>query len=468
VTVTPVLGESRGRFLVVSRNVTENKISEDRLRWLANHDSLTKLPNRLLLQHKLEDYLGDAEDMGAPLALLLFDLDDFKRTNDTLGHDAGDALLCAFAARLEKAKRPDDIVARLGGDEFALVLNGVGTAEEVGAAYERITRSLREPCVYGGGILECNASVGVSFFPRHGTTRSELLKNADIALYAAKADGGGTFKLFEPGMQTDVENRLSMLSLAKDALWNDWIEPFYQPKYHLGTGELEGFEALLRWRHPERGIQGPDTIAAAFQDLDLAAQISDRMIDRVIADMRSWLRTGIRFGHVAVNSAAAEFRRGSFAEILLSKLKAAEIPPECFQLEVTETVFLGRGAEYVETALKTLSRAGVRIALDDFGTGFASLSHLKRFPVDIIKIDRSFVKDLDNEPDNAAIINAVIQLSKSLGISVVAEGIETEEQHEFLRAAGCAIGQGFLYSEAVARRQVPLMDVNPAFSSEAR
>jgi EAL domain-containing protein (putative c-di-GMP-specific phosphodiesterase class I) len=259
-----------------------------------------------------------------------------------------------------------------------------------------------------------------------------------------------------------------MLSLAKEALWNDWIEPFYQPKYHLETGKLEGFEALLRWRHPQRGIQGPDTIAAAFQDLDLAAQISDRMIDRVIADMRYWLRDGIRFGHVAVNAAAAEFRRGSFAETLLDRLKAADIPPEYFQLEVTETVFLGRGAEYVETALKTLSRAGVRIALDDFGTGFASLSHLKRFPVDIIKIDRSFVRDLHRDPDDAAIINAVIQLSRSLGISVVAEGIETEGQHQFLLDAGCAVGQGFLYSEAVAREGVPAMRVRPRLSSAAR
>jgi diguanylate cyclase (GGDEF)-like protein/PAS domain S-box-containing protein len=467
-TVTPVLSESRGRFLVVSRDVTENKVAEDKLRWLANHDSLTSLPNRLFLQHKIEEYLRDAEDAGAPLALLLFDLDDFKRTNDALGHDAGDALLCAFAARLEMAKRPDDVVARLGGDEFALVLNGVGTAEEVGAAFERITRSLREPCLYGGGVLECSASVGVSFFPRHGTTRSELLKHADIALYAAKADGGGTFKLFEPGMQRDVEDRLSMLSLAKDALWNDWIEPFYQPKYRLATGELEGFEALLRWRDPARGVQGPDTIAAAFKDLDLAAQIRDRMIDRVIADMRSWLRAGISFGHVAVNAAAAEFKRGSFAELLLAKLQAAEIPPECFQLEVTETVFLGRGAEYVETALKTLSSAGVKIALDDFGTGFASLSHLKRFPVDIIKIDRSFVRDLHRDPDDAAIINAVIQLSRSLGISVVAEGIETACQHQFLVQAGCAVGQGFLYSEAVARDRVPLMRISPRLFSAAR
>jgi diguanylate cyclase (GGDEF)-like protein/PAS domain S-box-containing protein len=466
--VTPILSESPGRFLVVSRDVTDSKIAEERLRWLANHDSLTNLPNRLLLQQKLEEYLRDAEDTGSSVALLLFDLDDFKRTNDTLGHDAGDALLCAFASRLHKATRPDDFVARLGGDEFALLLNGVDSAQQVEIAFERITRSLREPCVYGGGILECNASVGVSFFPEHGSSRSELLKNADIALYAAKADGGSTIKLFEPGMQADVESRLSMLSLAKEALWNDWVEPFYQPKYRLETGELEGFEALLRWRHPEHGVQGPDTIAAAFQDLDLAAQISDRMIDRVIADMRDWQLRGIEFGHIAVNAAAAEFRRGSFAEILLAKLKAAGIPTGSFQLEVTETVFLGRGAEYVETALRTLSRAGVRIALDDFGTGFASLSHLKRFPVDIIKIDRSFVRDLHQEPDNAAIINAVIQLSRSLGISVVAEGIETPEQHDFLLAAGCGIGQGFLYSEAVPRERVPLLGISRALSSGAR
>jgi EAL domain-containing protein (putative c-di-GMP-specific phosphodiesterase class I) len=218
-----------------------------------------------------------------------------------------------------------------------------------------------------------------------------------------------------------------------------------------------GFEALLRWRHPSRGIQLPETISAAFEDIDLAAAISDRMIDGAIADMRGWLDRGVDFGHVAINASAAEFRRGDFAERLLARLTAAAIPVHHMQLEVTETVFLGRGADCVDHALKTLSAAGMKIALDDFGTGYASLSHLKQFPVDIIKIDRSFVRDLEEDPDDAAIIKAVITLGQSLNIDIVAEGIETLAQESFLAELRCNYGQGFLYGKAAPAARVPAM-----------
>jgi EAL domain-containing protein (putative c-di-GMP-specific phosphodiesterase class I) len=256
-------------------------------------------------------------------------------------------------------------------------------------------------------------------------------------------------------MRSEMQTRLSMLGIAREALKEDLIVPFYQPKVDLRSGEVSGFEALLRWRHPTRGIQAPDSITAAFEDLSTAAAISDRMVEKVIADMRRWLDDGIAFGHVAVNSAAAEFRKGDFAESLLERLHKGGIPPERLQLEVTETVFLGRGADYVERALKTLSRAGVQIALDDFGTGYASLSHLKQFPVDVLKIDRSFVAELGQDVDAAAIIRAVINLGHSLNIEVVAEGIETVDQAQRLTRKGCHYGQGHLYSPAVPADRVP-------------
>jgi EAL domain-containing protein (putative c-di-GMP-specific phosphodiesterase class I) len=246
-----------------------------------------------------------------------------------------------------------------------------------------------------------------------------------------------------------------MLQLAREAIRCDRLLPYYQPKLDLESGSVIGFEALLRWRDPRGGIHLPSTVHAAFEDLDVAAAISDRMIERVIADMRVWLDRGTEFQHVAVNASAAEFRRDDFAERVLEQLRAASIPTSRFQLEVTETVFLGRGAESVHRALGLLSANGVQIALDDFGTGYASLRHLKDFPVDIIKIDRSFVRDMGTDPGDEAIIRAVINLGRSLGIKIVAEGIEKPVQADGLIELGCDFGQGFLFSKAVPASRVP-------------
>jgi EAL domain-containing protein (putative c-di-GMP-specific phosphodiesterase class I) len=306
-------------------------------------------------------------------------------------------------------------------------------------------------------LLECLASIGASIYRPGAMDKVELMKQADIALYEAKDGGRATFRIFEPSMLKEMQRRLSMLSVAREALRRNRIVPFYQPKVNLQTGRLAGFEALLRWRHPGRGIQTPDTLAAAFQDASLAHEISDRMIALVIKDVQRWIRAGVRFGHVAINAAAAEMKRGDFAERLLERLATAGVPTRCFQVEVTETVFLGEGTDYVEHALKTLSAAGVRICLDDFGTGYASLSHLKKFPVDIIKIDRSFLRDLDSHQDNDVIVRTIISLGKSLGIKVVAEGIETPAQSAHLRKYGCEYGQGFLFGAAVPRKEVPAL-----------
>jgi diguanylate cyclase (GGDEF)-like protein/PAS domain S-box-containing protein len=455
VAVTPSgAGGSGDRLVVIARDISHQKQSEEHVRWVANHDALTGLPNRLLFQERLDEIAG-SYGAGEGFALLLLDVDDFKRINDSLGHDAGDSLLCAFGERLRAATRADDFVARLGGDEFAVILNGVGRPGEVEAAGAAILDALREPHIHGGRILDCNASIGASLFPLHGTGRTELLKHADIALYVAKGAWRGNLRIFDARMRSDMQNRMSMIGLAREALARDLIVPFYQPKIDLRTGKVAGFEALLRWRHHSRGIQSPNTIAAAFEDHGTAAAISDRMIEKVIADMARWRAEGVEFKQIAINAAAAEFRRGDFAESLLERLHAARVPPESLQLEVTETVFLGRGADYVERALKTLSSAGVQIALDDFGTGYASLSHLKQFPVDVLKIDRSFVAELEQNTDAAAIIRAVITLGHSLDIEVVAEGIETAEQAGWLTHKGCHYGQGHLYAAAGPAEDLP-------------
>ena len=462
IVVAPVNGENgqMSGLVSIARDITHQKTAEERIKWAANHDPLTQLPNRALFQRTLDRSLADARASDNSVTVLMLDLDDFKRTNDALGHDAGDALLTEFAIRLRGAVRVDDMVARLGGDEFAVMLQGVAKKEEVEAVVQSILACLKAPCEFDGKLLDIRTSIGASTFPLQGVTRTELLKNADIALFAAKAAGKGVLRIFQPTMRAEAQKRLSMLGLARDAVMEDRIVAFYQPKVDLRSGRLDGFEALLRWKHPSKGMQTPDTIAAAFEDGVLAADISERMIHSVLTDMQRWTAAGVCFGHVAVNAAAAEFKSGTFAEKLLERLHRAKLPISCFQLEVTETVFLGRGAEYVQEALKELSVEGIQIALDDFGTGYASLSHLNNFPVDVLKIDRSFIRKLDTSDHDAAIVRAVITLGRSLGIKIVAEGIETQHQAEFLRKHRCHSGQGYLFGKAVPAQVVPSLVKN--------
>jgi len=441
-------------IIAIARDITHQKSAEERVRWAANHDGLTLLPNRTLFQKALDQRLLDLNLTGGKLAVLMMDLDDFKRTNDALGHDAGDALLREFSSRIRKVIRGDDVVARLGGDEFAVILRDVGEDDEVEEAVGSILRELRAPFSFDGKLLDIRSSVGASLYPNHGTSRAELLKHADIALYVAKATGRGGLRLFRPEMRAEVQQRMSMLSLAAEALEGDRITPFYQPKFDLRTGRLDGYEALLRWRDADGCYQLPGAIGAAFEDMTLAAAISDRILDLVVADMRRWVSQGVSFGHIAVNAAAAEFRSGDFADKLLERLRKAELPPSLLQLEVTETVFLGRGSEHVEAALRTLASAGVQIALDDFGTGYASLSHLNHFPVSVIKIDRSFISNIEHRSHDAAIVRAVINLGRSLGIKIVAEGVETPGQVAFLRKNRCDFVQGFLFGKAESAEAV--------------
>ena len=443
------------RIIITVRDVTDEKTAEERVRWSASHDPLTRLANRALFQEKLDQAIGSAKQRGEAVGVLMLDLDHFKQINDSLGHDVGDALLKMFAERLRSAVRSRDTVARLGGDEFAIVVPRLRGKDDLLSLSRSIQERMRAPFVHGGRVLDCRVSSGASMFPEHACSSRDILKCADTALYAAKAAGRATVTLYEPQMREDLQRRVTMVQLARKAIEDDRVVPYYQPKLDLQTGRVDGFEALLRWRNEKGRICPPGTIEAAFEDLEVAAAISDRMIDRVIADMRGWLDRGIAFGHVAVNASAAEFRRDNFAERVLDSLRRAAIPTRCFQLEVTETVFLGRGAEYVHRALALLNQQGVRIALDDFGTGYASLRHLKQFPVDLIKIDQSFVRDMEIDPGDEAIVRAVINLGKSLGIHVVAEGIESAQQAGSLQRLKCDFGQGFLFSKAVPASRVP-------------
>jgi diguanylate cyclase (GGDEF)-like protein/PAS domain S-box-containing protein len=432
------------RIVVTLRDITERQEADDRIRWIATHDGLTKLPNRELFQETLRSLLVEAAATGEQLGLVLFDVDDFKLVNDTRGHAVGDAVLRSLADQLRQCMAPGDAVARLGGDEFALVLRRITGTEDVRRRMQSLLSTLDEAILDEGFGLSCSLSGGASLYPQHGTDANDLLKHADTALYSAKAHQRSGIMIFEQEMHLQVQHRTKMLQLARTAIDQDLIVPFYQPKIDLRTGEIDGFEALLRWRDERGFIHLPGSIAAAFEDPRLASAISERMFTLVLQDIRGWLDRGVSFGQIALNASAAEFRHNDFAERLLRLLRNTDIPPTCLELEVTESVFLGRGAEYVERALQLLSKAGMGIALDDFGTGYASLTHLRQFPVSCIKIDRSFISNLQDEKEDAAIVQAVLQLGRGLGIKVVAEGIETRQQATYLAAHHCEIGQGFL------------------------
>ncbi len=441
------------RIVGTRADISDRKSAEERVRWLAGHDSLTGLPNRRSFQEVLGERLAEAEREKRGVSLLLFDVDGLKEVNDALGHDAGDILLRTFADRLRVAAG-GAFLARLGGDEFAAILTCGGEAG-CRKAMSDIQARLREPFLHAGRVLDCRASIGTAIYPKHGLEADELFKSADVALYAAKTRGGGSMAVFEPAMRSAVEARTVMIRTAREALDADRVRPFYQPKVTLSTGRLAGFEALLRWRDPKGRFRLPATIGAAFDDFELANGLGERMLQRTMADMRRWLDAGLDFGHVALNVSAAQFHKPGFAELVLTALADAGLSTDRIELEVTETVFLGRGSDSVLGTLKTLSTEGVRIALDDFGTGYASLTHLKQFPVDIIKLDRSFVSDLEDDAYDAAIVRTVLNLGQGLGIDIVAEGVETSAQAAYLWAQGCAYGQGHLFGKPVPAARVP-------------
>ncbi|HEY6916294.1 MAG TPA: EAL domain-containing protein [Allosphingosinicella sp.] len=439
--------------LSVARDITDRKRAEERMEWLATHDPLTALPNRALFQQRLQK-ATEAGPGGPGAGVLIIDLDNFKQVNDTMGHDAGDALLCETARRLREHGQAGWTVARLGGDEFAMILPGMQDRNMLAEAVKTILAKLREPVTFAGKVLDSRASIGATLYPEDDHAPADLLKNADIALYAAKAAGRGRAVHYTPEMRHEIQQRVATARRFKAALAEDRVIPYYQPKIDLTDGSLSGFEALLRWRGEDGEIHRPGSAASAFEDTELAVAISNRMIGKVLGDMRAWLDAGLPFGHVAVNVSALEFRQPDFAARLMDSLAEHAIPAERLQVEVTETVFLGQGSEGVEQALKALSASGIRIALDDFGTGYASLSHLKRFPVDILKIDQTFIHDLAQEGDDASIVSAVITLGHNLGMKVVAEGVEDLRQAAYLRKQGCDVGQGYLFGAPAAAEKV--------------
>nr|WP_273033237.1 EAL domain-containing protein [Pseudaminobacter soli] len=443
------------RLVGVTFDITERKAAEEEIWRVANHDALTGLPNRALFQRRLEQALGEGHRRGTSVSLLLIDLDHFKDVNDALGHDAGDALLKEIAARLTAMVREGDTVARFGGDEFAVIIGEPLTLRHATLLVDIMLEQLRRPFVYAERTFIGRASIGVAAFPNHGADAKELLKNADIALYRAKAEGRNRAINYSAELRIAVEERLALNEEVREALARREFIPFYQPKVCLRTSRIVGFEALARWQHPAKGILTPAYFGAVFSDLELSLRIGQELITRVISDTREWLDQDLEIGRVAINLSSAEFTVDGVAERILSLLHQKEVPTERFEVEVTETVLLGRGIVDIAAILNRFHEHGVQIALDDFGTGYASLTHLKQFPVDHVKIDKSFVRGLEQDAGDQAIVAGIIGLGRNLGMQITAEGVETLAQAQRLRGLGCDNAQGFLYSEPVEGSMVP-------------
>jgi diguanylate cyclase (GGDEF)-like protein/PAS domain S-box-containing protein len=438
----------------VCQDITERRNAERRIQYLAHHDNLTGLPNRALFNDRLDNALARARRTDERIGLMLLDLDHFKDVNDSLGHDAGDALLREVGHRLRRCVRASDTVARLGGDEFAIILVGLDRASRAGGVAQKIIAAVAEPIRHGEHEIHARTSVGITIFPSDDVEPQPLLKNADIALYRAKAEGRGTYCFFQSSMKTQIERRRLLEDELRQAVANDRLELVYQPIVRLAGGGVEGFEALLRWRRG-RELRSIAEVLPIAEETGLIVPIGEFVVRRAAAHLGAWLDAGFAPGRIALNLAAAQFERGDLTAAIKAIFDDSGLGCHHLGVEVTERVLLGHKAERVSRSLAQLHRLGVTVALDDFGTGYASLTHLKQFPVDQLKIDQTFVQGIGVDPDDAAIVRAVINLGHSLGKEIVAEGIETEAQLDFLRLHGCDLGQGYLFARPLLATAVP-------------
>jgi diguanylate cyclase (GGDEF)-like protein/PAS domain S-box-containing protein len=423
--------------MVAVVDVTERKQAEARIAHMAHHDALTGLPNRVLFHERLNESLARLGRQSGGLAIHCLDLDQFKSVNDTLGHPVGDLLLRAVAERLGRCMRANDLVARLGGDEFAIIQTGVSGPHEAGGFASQLIDIVSQPYEIQGHDVIVGGSIGIAMAPGDGEVSDALLRNADMALYRAKSDGRGIFHFFAAEMDRRIQSRRALELELRKAFTSGEFELFYQPLINLHSDEISGFEALLRWRHPERGLVSPAEFIPLAEDTGMIIPIGEWVLRQACAEARNWPR-GVK---VAVNLSSVQFRGRGLVQAVMSALAHSRLAPSRLELEITESVLL-RETEANLATLHQLRALGARISMDDFGTGYSSLSYLRSFPFDKIKIDKSFVSDLADRPDCLAIVRAVTGLAASLGVTTTAEGVETQQQLDCLRAEGCAEGQG--------------------------
>jgi diguanylate cyclase (GGDEF)-like protein/PAS domain S-box-containing protein len=435
--------DDKPAMLLALMDITERKRAEARIAFLAQHDGLTGLPNRNLLRQQMDDILAHTRRSGEKVAVLVLGLDNFKAVNDSLGHSVGDKLLRAVAKRLRSTLREGDTLARLNSDEFAMIQSRLTRPEDGVLMARRLLEAIGEPFLLDGDSVVIGATIGIAMAPGDGDDSEMLLKNADMALSRAKTDCRGTFSFFEAAMDARAQTRRKIEMELRDAIQDDRLQPYYQPLIDLSAGRITGFEALVRWPHPERGMVSPGEFIPVAEETGLINAVGGLMLRRACKDAATW-PDEVR---VAVNLSPLQFRTGNLLSIVMDALKQSSLPAKRLELEITETLLLEKSSQVLAT-LHALRALGVRISMDDFGTGYSSLSYLRSFPFDKIKIDQSFVRDLGANREAQAIIRSIVSLGKGLGVIITAEGVETEAELSCLRAEGCHEGQGFLFSRA--------------------
>ncbi|MFO7642180.1 MAG: EAL domain-containing protein [Candidatus Competibacteraceae bacterium] len=439
-------------FVTVVQDITERKEAEERIRQLSQYDSLTGLPNRELLADRLQQAVLRAGRNHTQVGLLLVDLDHFKRINDTLGHPVGDQLLREAAARLQKCARSCDTVSRQGGDEFTILLPDLDAGDEAARIAQRFVDAFAQPCPIDEHELHVTCSIGISVYPRDGHNAEMLMKNADTALHRAKDMGRNSYQFYLSGATMMARERLNLETSLRHAVERQELELFYQPKWDFHTAAITGCEALVRWNHPQLGLLPPARFIAIAEDSGLVLPLGEWVLRTAVREVGRLHGGGFPGLRIAVNLSARQFRQVELADLVHEVLAVSGFDGNCLELELTEGILMHHTEENLAT-LKAFKTMGVRIAIDDFGTGYSSLSYLQRFPVDVLKIDRSFVMDLPASASSGAIVEAIVTLAHGLGLEVVAEGVETAEQRDFLGARGCDEGQGYLFG-----RPMPLVE----------
>jgi diguanylate cyclase (GGDEF)-like protein/PAS domain S-box-containing protein len=426
-------------------DITERKAYEERISYLAHHDALTKLPNRFSLQDRLEQALATARRDHTRLAVLLIDLDNFKTINDTLGHNIGDGILVEVARRLRESVRDSDIVARLGGDEFVVALTESGSGA-VPVLAAKLLHALARPYVIDGYDLNSTPSIGISVYPEDGDSAESLIKSSDVAMYHAKSNGRNNFQFFTPAMNVAATERLNIENSLRLGLERHQFLLHYQPQVDVTSGQVVGVEALVRWQHPQFGMVVPDRFIPIAEETGLILPLGAWVLEAAVEQLAAWESQGLRGLRMAINLSARQLRDNGLLPVIEAVLGRYGVRAEQIELEITESAAM-ENAERTAAILLQLRAMGVGLAIDDFGTGYSSLSYLKRLPVGTLKIDRSFVMDIERDENDAAICTATISLAHSLGLSVVAEGVETAAQLEYLKKLGCDLAQGYYFSK---------------------
>ena len=433
------------RIIIVSRDVTERLSADERLRHLAHHDLLTDLPNRVLMRDRIEQSLMQAQRSITRAAILFIDLDHFKNINDLLGHTVGDQLLREVAQRLKRCVRDSDTVSRQGGDEFIVLLQGSPKRASIVATAEKILEAFAQPFAVGNHTLEVTASIGVSVYPDDGSDAETLLKNADTAMYHAKASGRHGYQFFNVELEHAVRHRVDLGKRLREAIDQHEFKLYYQPRIDLATGAITSSEALVRWDHPELGLIGPMQFIPYAEESGLIVNLGKWILREACRQNEVWRRSGYPDLRVAVNVSGRQFRQHDFVQTVATILAQTQMSAHALELELTETVFM-QEAEHTHDVFGRLRDMGVQLAIDDFGIGYSNLSYLKRFGVDRLKIDQSFIRDLTTDRNDAAIVTAIMAMARTLQIEVTAEGVETEAQLQYLRNYGCSEAQGYLFS----------------------